>query len=60
MRKFSEWFEKDNSTDHVLEAGVAHLWCVTIHLFDDGNDRIARAIAERLLASSEGSPSAST
>jgi Fic family protein len=53
MRKFLEWFEKDNSTDLVLKAGVAHLWFVTIHPFDDGNGRIARAIADMVLARSE-------
>jgi Fic family protein len=56
MKKFLEWFEKDNSTDLVLKAGVAHLWLVTIHPFDDGNGRIARAIADMVLARSERSP----
>ena len=56
MRKFLDWFEKDNSTDLVLKAGVAHLWFVTIHPFDDGNGRIARAIADMVLARSEQSP----
>ena len=56
MRKFLEWFENDNSTDLVLKAGVAHLWFVTIHPFDDGNGRIARAIADMVLARSERSP----
>jgi Fic family protein len=40
----------------VLKAGVAHLWFVTIHPFDDGNGRIARAIADMVLARSERSP----
>jgi Fic family protein len=56
MKKFLEWFENDNSTDLVLKAGVAHLWFVTIHPFDDGNGRIARAIADMFLARSERSP----
>src|SRR5580658_8535637 len=56
IKKFLEWFEKDNSTDLVLKAGVAHLWFVTIHPFDDGNGRIARAIADMVLARSERSP----
>ena len=56
MQKFLEWFEKDSSTDLVLKAGVAHLWFVTIHPFDDGNGRIARAIADMVLARSERSP----
>lgn len=56
MKKFLEWFEKDGSTDLVLKSGVAHLWFVTIHPFDDGNGRIARAIADMVLALSEHSP----
>ena len=56
MRKFLEWFERDHSTDLVLKAGVAHLWFATIHPFDDGNGRIARAIADMVFARSEHSP----
>ena len=56
MKKFLDWFEKDISTDLVLKAGLAHLWFVTIHPFDDGNGRIARAIADMVLARSERSP----
>ena len=56
MKKFINWFEKESSTDLVLKAGVAHLWFVTIHPFDDGNGRIARAIADMVLACSERSP----
>jgi Fic family protein len=55
MKKFLDWFEKDNSNDLVVKAGVAHLWFVTIHPFDDGNGRIARAIADMVLARSEHS-----
>ena len=40
--------------DPVLKAGLAHLWFVTVHPFDDGNGRIARAIADLALARSEG------
>jgi Fic family protein len=46
----------DGVIDPVLKAAVAHLWFVTIHPFDDGNGRIARAIADWALARSEGSP----
>jgi Fic family protein len=56
MRRFLDWFEEGRSTDLVLKAGVAHLWFVTIHPFDDGNGRIARAIADMVLARSERSP----
>jgi Fic family protein len=55
MRKFFRWFNGDDGTDLVLKAGVAHLWFVTIHPFDDGNGRIARAIADLMLARSEQS-----
>jgi Fic family protein len=53
---FLAWFESEHSMDPVLKAGIAHLWFVTIHPFDDGNGRIARAIADMALARSEQSP----
>jgi Fic family protein len=53
MRRFLEWFEKDSDLDPVLRAALAHLWFVTIHPFDDGNGRIARAITDMALAQSE-------
>lgn len=56
MRAFLAWFNGKKSIDSVLKAGVAHLWFVTIHPFDDGNGRIARAIADLALARSEDSP----
>ena len=56
MSAFLDWFNKDNDFDEVLQAGLAHLWFVTIHPFDDGNGRIARAIADMALARSEHSP----
>src|SRR5260370_27575013 len=56
MKAFLDWFEKDSSIDGVLKAGMAHLWFVTIHPFDDGNGRIARAIADMALARSDNSP----
>lgn len=55
MKKFLDWFNKDDSTDLVLKAAIAHLWFVTIHPLDDGNGRIARAIADMFLARSEQS-----
>ncbi|HWB18203.1 MAG TPA: Fic family protein [Vicinamibacterales bacterium] len=54
MRRFLEWFNADATIDLVLKATLAHLWFVTIHPFDDGNGRIARAIADMTLARSEG------
>ena len=56
MKQFLGWFGKESATDLVLKAGVAHLWFVTIHPFEDGNGRIARAIADMVLACSEHSP----
>jgi Fic family protein len=55
MRAFLAWFNDDAPLDPVLKAALAHLWFVTIHPFDDGNGRIARAIADQALARSEGS-----
>lgn len=55
MQTFLAWFEGETSIDPVLKAAVAHLWFVSIHPFDDGNGRIARAIADLALARSEGS-----
>lgn len=52
---FIAWFQTETNIDPVLKAGIAHLWFVTIHPFDDGNGRIARAIADLALARSEGS-----
>ncbi|WP_264601891.1 Fic family protein [Rhodobium gokarnense] len=54
MRAFLDWFNSRPVTDPVLKAGIAHLWFVTLHPFDDGNGRIARAIADMALARSEG------
>ena len=55
MQRFLEWFNGEVTIDPVLKAALAHLWFVTIHPFDDGNGRIARAIADMSLARSEGS-----
>jgi Fic family protein len=55
VRAFSRWLNAHDSMDLVLKAGVAHLWFVTIHPFDDGNGRIARAISDLMLARSEKS-----
>ena len=56
MGAFLKWFDSDVAVDPVLKAGIAHLWFVTIHPFEDGNGRIARAIADMALARSEQSP----
>jgi Fic family protein len=57
MSAFLAWAnDSEDRTDMVLRAALAHLWFVTIHPFDDGNGRIARAIADWALARSDNSP----
>jgi Fic family protein len=56
MKAFLDWFETKDDTDPVLRAAIAHLWFVTIHPFDDGNGRLARAVADMALARSDPSP----
>lgn len=56
MEAFLAWFNTPASMDPVIKAALAHLWFVTIHPFEDGNGRIARAIADLALARSEKSP----
>ncbi|MBI2070137.1 MAG: Fic family protein [Elusimicrobia bacterium] len=53
---FLDWANRTGDVDPVLKAAQAHLWFVTVHPFDDGNGRIARAIADWALARSENSP----
>jgi Fic family protein len=55
MADFFSWFERASPLDPVLKAALAHLWFVTLHPFEDGNGRIARAIADMALARSEQS-----
>lgn len=55
MQHFLDWFNGPPQSDPVLAAAKAHLWFVTIHPFEDGNGRIARAIADMALARSEQS-----
>ena len=56
MRVFLEWFDAPTGVDPVLKAGIAHLWFVTLHPFEDGNGRIARAIADCALARADNCP----
>jgi Fic family protein len=54
MVRFLDWFNAPAPLDPVLRAGLAHFWFVTIHPFEDGNGRIARAIADLALARADG------
>jgi len=55
MKLFLDWFTNFEKTELVLKAAIAHLWFVTIHPFEDGNGRIARALTDMLLARSDKS-----
>ena len=54
MQVFLAWFEGGDGIDPVIKAGIAHLWFVTIHPFEDGNGRIARAIGDTALSRADG------
>ena len=54
MKKFLEWFNHRQDIDLVIKAALAHLWFVTLHPFEDGNGRIARALTDMILAQSDG------
>jgi Fic family protein len=54
MQRFLKWFGTNHDIDPVVKAGIAHLWFVTIHPFEDGNGRIARAIGDMALARADG------
>jgi Fic family protein len=54
MARFLEWSNSHTAIDPVLKAGIAHFWFVTIHPFEDGNGRIARAIGEMALSQADG------
>src|SRR5574338_670904 len=53
--RFLEWVNAESGDPPLTKAGLAHLWFVTLHPFDDGNGRIARAIGDLLLARTDGS-----
>lgn len=54
MEAFVNWFNTPDTLDPILKAAVAHLWFITIHPFDDGNGRIARAITDMQLSKADG------
>lgn len=55
MAAFLKWFNEDETMEPLIKTAIAHLWFVTIHPFDDGNGRVARAIADMQLARSDNS-----
>ncbi len=56
MRFFLHWFNEESELDPLIKAGIAHLFFVTIHPFEDGNGRIARAIGDMALALADATP----
>ena len=56
MQAFLDWFNTEKEHDFILCAAITHLWFVTVHPFEDGNGRIARALADMMLARSDGTP----
>lgn len=55
MNWFMNWFNTGPEMDPVMKSALSHFWFITIHPFEDGNGRIARAISDMLLARSEKS-----
>ena len=53
MTKFIQWFNQPPSTSSIVQSGIAHLWFVSIHPFEDGNGRLARILSDILLAKSD-------
>ena len=56
MTRFLDWANADSGEPALLKAGLAHLWFVTVHPFEDGNGRVARALGDLFLARADGSP----
>lgn len=56
MQTFISWINTKDQLDGIIRAGLAHIWFVTIHPFDDGNGRIARTLTDMLLARDENNP----
>lgn len=55
LSRFLDWFNQPpEGLDTLLRAGIAHLWLITLHPFDDGNGRVTRAVTDRALAQAEG------
>lgn len=55
MQRFLTWFNANDHSDPLIKAGIAHLWFVTLHPFEDGNGRIGRAVCDMALAKADAS-----
>ena len=53
LADFIDWFNTDKTEHGIIRAAIAHLWLITLHPFDDGNGRVARALTDRALAQTE-------
>jgi Fic family protein len=49
MARFIEWFNREDNSEYIISSAIAHLWFVTVHPFEDGNGRIARALARQVI-----------
>jgi Fic family protein len=56
MERFLDWANSETGEPALVKAALAHLWLVTLHPFDDGNGRLARAVGDLFLARADGSP----
>ncbi len=56
MRLLLQWLNAESTIDPLLKAGIAHLWFINIHPFDDGNGRLTRTITDMILARADGQP----
>ena len=56
IARFLRWANAGSDEPALIKSGLAHLWFVTVHPFDDGNGRIARAVGDLFLARADGSP----
>ena len=56
VNSFINWVNTSTTEPALIKAGLGHLWFVTLHPFDDGSGRIARAVGDLLLARADGSP----
>lgn len=54
MQQFFDWCASSSDDHPVIKAGLAHLWLVTLHPFDDGNGRVARAVGDLMLSRADG------